>query len=91
MALSEHEQRLLDEMETALLREDPKFAASVSIDRVRRRRIAAALAFVLGMVVLVAGLVATSGTVLVGVLVSSLGALMIVAAAIALLRFRRHS
>ena len=91
MALSEHEQRLLDEMETALLREDPKFAASVSIDRVRRRRIAAALAFVLGMVVLVAGLVATSGTVLIGVLVSTLGALMIVAAAIALLRFRRHS
>jgi Protein of unknown function (DUF3040) len=90
MALSEHEQRQLDEMETALLRDDPNFAASISIDRVRRRRIVAALLFVLGMVVLVAGLVATAETVLIGVLVSAVGLSMMVAAAIAVLR-RRHS
>jgi len=38
MALSEYEQRQLEEMESALRRDDPGFAASVSIDRVRRRR-----------------------------------------------------
>lgn len=38
MALSEDEQRKLDEMEIELSRDDPAFAASVSIDRARRRR-----------------------------------------------------
>ena len=92
MALSEDEQRRLDEMETALRREDPSFAASVSIDRVRRRRrIAAAVVFVLGMVVLVGGLVATAETVLAGVLISTVGLIMMVAVAVAVIRWRRHS
>ena len=80
MALSEYEQRKLDEMEAALRRDDPRFAVSVSIDRVRlRRRVVAALAFVLGMVVLVGGLVATAVSVLAGVLISTAG-LMIMSA-----------
>ncbi len=92
MALSEYEQRRLDEMETALRTDDPSFAASVSIDRVRRRRrIVAAVVFVLGMVVLVGVLVATAGTVLVGVLVSTVGLMMMVAVAAAVIRWRRRS
>ncbi|MBE7187380.1 DUF3040 domain-containing protein [Jatrophihabitans endophyticus] len=37
MPLSEHEQRLLDEIEQALYQEDPKFAASVRSARTRSR------------------------------------------------------
>lgn len=37
MPLSEHEQRLLDEIEQALYAEDPKFASSVRSARARRR------------------------------------------------------
>ena len=90
MALSEYEQRQLDEMEAALHRDDPGFAASVSIDRVRRRRrIFAAVVFVLGLVVLVAGLVATAAAVLAGVLISTAGLTMMVTSAV--LRRRRRS
>jgi hypothetical protein len=92
MALSEYEQRQLDEMETALLRDDPTFAANVSIDRDRRnRRTVGAAVVILGMVVLVGGLVATAETVLVGVLISLLGLLMMVAVAVAVIRRRRRS
>jgi len=92
MALSEHEQRQLDEMESALLRDDPNFAASVSIDRVRRRRrFTGATVFVLGMVVLVAGLVATAGNVLAGVLISTAGLTMMVWIAVAVIRWRGRS
>lgn len=37
MPLSEHEQRLLDQIEQALYQEDPKFAASVRSARTRSR------------------------------------------------------
>ncbi|HZC71825.1 MAG TPA: DUF3040 domain-containing protein [Jatrophihabitans sp.] len=37
MPLSDHEQRLLDEIEQALYAEDPKFAASVRLARTRAR------------------------------------------------------
>ena len=36
MPLSEGEQRRLDEIERALKTEDPKFAANITIDRLRR-------------------------------------------------------
>ena len=89
MALSEYEQRRLDEMETALQRDDPAFAASVSINRARRhRRLVAATVFVLGMVVLVGGLVATAETVPVGVLISTAGLIMMVAVTVAVIRQR---
>jgi len=91
MALSEDEQRKLDEMEMALLRDDPNFATSVSIDRVRRRRrVAGGALFVLGMVVLLAGLIATAGAVLAGVLISLMGLAMMVAAVVVGIRWRRR-
>jgi hypothetical protein len=36
MPLSEHEQRMLDQIERALYAEDPKFASSVRASRMRR-------------------------------------------------------
>ncbi|OLL71236.1 transmembrane protein [Pseudonocardia sp. Ae168_Ps1] len=60
MPLSEHEQRLLEQIERALYQEDPKFASSVSGSRMskpaRRRRIQGAVLFVVGLVLLVAGI-----------------------------------
>lgn len=59
MPLSEHEQRLLEQIERALYAEDPKFASSVSGGRMskpaRRRRIQGAALFLLGLVLLVVG------------------------------------
>jgi hypothetical protein len=59
--LSEHEQRLLEQMERALYAEDPKFATSLRGRDPRsnfRRRIALAVfGFILGVVALMAGLV----------------------------------
>ena len=61
MPLSEHEQRLLEQMERALYAEDPKFASSMrgaDARRRHRRRILLAVAgFVAGVVVLFTGLV----------------------------------
>ena len=59
MPLSEHEQRMLDQIESALYAEDPKFASNVRGGRMRapssRRRFQAAALFVLGLVLLIAG------------------------------------
>ena len=59
MPLSEHEQRLLDQIERALYADDPKFASTVrSTDlksHLRRRARRAALVLGLGLVVLVVG------------------------------------
>ena len=61
MPLSDHEQRLLQQMEQALYAEDPKFATTMrGADlrrRYRRRAIAASFVFVLGIVVLMTGAV----------------------------------
>ncbi|BCK57060.1 DUF3040 domain-containing protein [Nocardia wallacei] len=60
MPLSEHEQRMLEQIESALYAEDPKFASTVRGGRLRsatgRRRLQAATLFVLGLVLLVAGI-----------------------------------
>jgi hypothetical protein len=57
--LSEHEQRMLDQIESALYAEDPKFASHVRSGRMRtassKRRFQAAALFVLGLVLLIAG------------------------------------
>jgi Protein of unknown function (DUF3040) len=57
--LSDHEQRLLEQMERALYAEDPKFATTMrGADlrrRYRRRAIAAAFVFLAGIVVLMTG------------------------------------
>ena len=78
MPLSEHEQRLLDEIEQALYAEDPKFASSVRSARARRRVRSSMLLCVLGVL---AGL----GLVLVGLLatvvaLSVVGFVLLVAA-----------
>lgn len=60
MPLSEHEQRLLDQIERALYAEDPKFASTVRGARLRRpsrrRRLQGAALFVVGLVLLVVGM-----------------------------------
>ena len=65
MPLSEHEQRLLDQIERALYQEDPKFASTVkSTDlrtHMRRRLRRAAFVLVLGFALLLTGLIAFSG------------------------------
>ena len=59
MPLSEHEQRLLDQIERALYAEDPKFVSTVrtaDLRSVMRRRLRwAAAVFVVGFVLLLAG------------------------------------
>ena len=59
MPLSEHEQRMLDQIESALYAEDPKFASSVRGGTLRtpstRRRLQGVGLFVLGLAMLVAG------------------------------------
>ncbi len=82
MPLSEHEQRLLDQIERALYAEDPKFASNVRGGRMRspsrRRRLQGVALFVLGVVVLVVGAVLSSrmGTEIVPILVAVLGFLV---------------
>ncbi|WP_338184803.1 DUF3040 domain-containing protein [Jatrophihabitans sp.] len=63
MPLSEHEQRLLDEIEQALYAEDPKFASAVRSARGRSRRrssfITSILGITLGLGLVLVGLLAT--------------------------------
>ena len=64
MPLSDHEQRLLEQIERALYAEDPKFASTVSSTDLRthaRRRVRRSLVLlVLGMVALLAGVMVPS-------------------------------
>ena len=64
MPLSEHEQRLLDQIERALYQEDPKFASAVrSTDlrsHTRRRLIRAIVVLVLGFGLMFGGVVASN-------------------------------
>ena len=85
MPLSEHEQRLLDQIERALYQEDPKFASTVRATdlrtHMRRRLRRAALVLVLGFAILLTGLLAFKGVLstVVGVLgfVVMVGALLL--------------
>lgn len=62
MPLSDHEQRLLEQMERALYAEDPKFVSSLRgtdlRSHYRRRALGAAAGFLVGVAVLMTGLVA---------------------------------
>jgi hypothetical protein len=77
--LSEHEQRLLEQMERALYAEDPKFASSLRgsdlRSHYRRRVVQAVLGFVLGIALLMTGVVVKA------VPVSVLGFVVMLAAA----------
>jgi hypothetical protein len=59
MPLSDHEQRMLDQIESALYAEDPKFASSVRGGGFRapsaRRRLQGAALFIVGLAMLVCG------------------------------------
>ena len=59
MPLSDHEQRMLDQIESALYAEDPKFASSVRGGNLRapsaRRRLQGIALFVVGLAMLVCG------------------------------------
>jgi hypothetical protein len=59
MSLSDHEQRMLDQIESELSTEDPKFASSVRGGSLRapsaRRRLQGAALFVIGVAMLVSG------------------------------------
>jgi len=80
MPLSEGEQRRLDEIERALKTEDPKFAANITIDRLRRHGAIVAIGlFVVGMIALVVGLVTADALLVVGIIISVLGAVAMVA------------
>ncbi len=61
MPLSEHEQRQLDQIERALYAEDPKFAQAVRAKDPRvhykRRVVEAAIGFLLGVGLLLAGVI----------------------------------
>ncbi len=81
MPLSEHEQRLLDQIERALYAEDPKFASTVrSTDlrsHMRRRLRRAGLVLALGFGLMLAGVVAQQFVVGVAGFVVMLGALLL--------------
>ena len=81
MPLSEHEQRLLDQIERALYAEDPKFASTVrSTDlrsHMRRRLRRAALVLALGFGLMLAGVVAQQFVIGVAGFIVMLGALLL--------------
>ncbi|WP_327356730.1 DUF3040 domain-containing protein [Streptomyces sp. NBC_01304] len=65
MPLSEHEQRMLEQMERALYAEDPKFATALEGSGLRtytRKRVYQAVAgFLVGITLLMAGMIADGG------------------------------
>ena len=101
MPLSEEELRLLEQMERALVEEDPKFASTLrgtSLRRTARRKVVlAAIGFVAGIVVMMAGVVgggssSRSGLTVIIVL-GIVGFLLMLASAtfgLAALRSQRH-
>lgn len=87
MPLSEHEQRLLDQIERALYAEDPKFASTVRGGRLRRpsrrRRVQGVALFVIGVVALVLGVVFARSTSVAGVpIISVFGFLFMLGGAV---------
>ncbi len=85
MPLSEHEQRLLDQIERALYAEDPKFASAVRAsdprNRARRRLWQAGVLFVIGISCLFAGVINTRLGI-VGVVMGVAGFLIMFGAAV---------
>ncbi|GAA2407658.1 spore wall synthesis complex protein [Actinomadura vinacea] len=92
MPLSEHEQRMLEQIEQALYAEDPKFAHAVRSTNpqvhYKRRIVKAALGFVVGVCALMTGLVMNAGTVTIAVSVTGF-LLMVVCCVWALTSWKR--
>jgi len=82
--LSDHEQRLLEQMEQALYAEDPKFASVLQGDdlrlRYRRRLVFAVIGFLAGVGLLMAGVVTGA---LLGTLVGIVGFLVMLGSVLA--------
>lgn len=92
MPLSEHEQRLFDQIERALYAEDPKFASTIRGARLRpsrRRRIQGIALFVLGIALLVGGMLVQFKVFAIPV-VSVIGFLMMFAGAVLTLAAMRR-
>lgn len=90
MPLSDHEQRLLDQIERALYAEDPKFASNVRATdlrtHLRRRLRRSAALFVFGFALVFVGLVSTQ------IWISIVGfVLMVFAAFVGLMSWKRLS
>jgi hypothetical protein len=83
--LSEHEQRLLEQIEQALYAEDPKFARSWRVRDLRSlqrvRAIRAGLLVVIGLGLLVAGVIVQSTSTVVGVVLGVAGFLLMLTGA----------
>src|SRR4051794_4727056 len=84
--LSEHEQRLLEQIEQALYAEDPKFAhswrARANVRGIRRQRILrGVVAIIVGLVLLVAGVIVQGSNTVVGVALGVAGFLMMLGGA----------
>ncbi|MEU5879615.1 DUF3040 domain-containing protein [Spirillospora sp. NPDC047279] len=92
MPLSEHEQRMLEQIESALYAEDPKFAHAVRSTNpqvhYKRRIVKAALGFVLGVFALMAGLVINAGPATIAISVTGF-VLMVVCCVWALSSWKR--
>jgi hypothetical protein len=82
--LSEHEQRLLEQIEASLYAEDPKFARSwrtKDFRGVQRMRIVrSAVAFVVGLALLLGGVITLNGSTVVGVVLGVAGFLLMLGA-----------
>lgn len=80
MPLSEHEQRLLDQLEQQLHAEDPKFANALASDPVRslstRHIVIGVLVLIVGILVLLGGVAVSQNTVAAGIVVGVLGFLI---------------
>lgn len=89
MALSEGEQRRLDEIARGLTFEDPSFAQRITHAGLRRpRMVVAAAMFVMGMVALVLGLVLTDASLVFGLIILGVGLAAMAGAVIVALRER---
>ena len=85
MPLSEHEQRLLEQIEQALYAEDPKFAHSWrgrDLRSLQRARIIRAIVvMVVGLGLLIAGVITQGGNTVLGVVLGVAGFLMLLGGA----------
>lgn len=85
MPLSEHEQRLLEQIEQALYAEDPKFAQSWrgrDLRSLQRARIFRAVAIiVVGLGLLIAGVITQAGSTVLGVVLGVAGFLLMLGGA----------